>query len=303
LNAGLTNYRNKMFDFRLKVFLTVTQRMSFTQAADELFISQPAVSKHIKEIEKYYQCSLFERKGNLLRLTKEGELLKKFASKILALHQEMDAEMKFQNKKHHGALKIGVSTTASQYVFPKYLALFQTKYPAVSVQIKTGNTEEIEALILKNEIDFAIVEGKHKRSALNYVPFKKDEIVLCTNIKTSTPTVFNQISDLKKLPFILRENGSGTLEIIRSSLIKKKIKLDELNVVLVLENNESIKTYLQNSNAFAFISISAITNELVEKKLKIVDIEDFSMERYYYVITKTENQNPLSILLKEFLLA
>jgi len=291
-----------MLDFRLKVFLTVAQRMSFTKAAAELFISQPAVSKHIKEIEKNYHRSLFERKGNVLKLTASGEILKEYALKIMALHQEMDIEINFQNEKHHGILEIGASTTASQYVLPRFIAYFRKNFPKIYINLKTDNTEKIEALLLNNETDVAVVEGKSKRSSLHYLPFQKDEIVLCTHIDTPVPPVLKTIHKLKSLPVILREKGSGTLEIISNALNKNKIKTNELSVEIILENNESIKSYLQNSRAFAFLSISAIQNELANNKLKIIEIEGFSIERYYYIVTKTENQNPLVNLFAKILI-
>lgn len=289
-----------MFDFRLKVFYIVSQRLNFTKAAGELFISQPAVSKHIKEIEKQYQCTLFERNGNSLKLTPEGEILEKYASEIIALYKEMDAEISFINEKHHGIIKIGASTTASQYVLPKYLATFKITYPHVAIELKTANTEKIEKLLLDHTIDIGIVEGKSKRSALDYVPFKKDEIVLCTKINTPSKPVL-QMDDFQKLPLIIREKGSGTLEIIRSALRQQNLKLDELPIEMVLENTESIKNYLQNSDAFAFISISAITNELKHKKLKIIDVENLVMERYYYVVTRQGMQSQTTTRLKRLL--
>lgn len=282
-----------MLDYRLKVFLTVAQRMSFTNAAEELFISQPAVSKHIKEIEKYFQQPLFERNGNQLKLTPSGEILKEYAAKIMAIHQEMDVKIKFQGEKHHGILKMGASTTASEYVLPHYLADFKKNYPNIYIQLKTDNTEQIERLLSQNKIDLAVVEGKNKGSSLEYIPFKKDEIVLCTSIGTPSPPVLKSVSEIRNLPIILREKGSGTLEIINNALIEKGLRTDELTIEIILENNESIKNYLQNSNSFAFLSISAIQNELIENKLKIIDIDDLSIHRFYYAVKKKENQNVL----------
>lgn len=290
-----------MFDFRLKVFLTVAQRMSFTKAAQELFISQPAVSRHIKEIENYYQQTLFERKGNQLKLTASGELLKEYAAKIMALNQEMDVRIKYQSEKHHGILKMGASTTASQYVLPIFLANFRKKFPNIFIDLKTSNTEKIENLVLANKLDIAIVEGRNKRSTLNYVPFQKDEIVLCTGRDTPKASSIKTIGQLRKLPMILRERGSGTLEIISNALNEKGIKIDELQTEIVLENNESIKSYLQNSNAFAFLSISAIQNELINNKLKTIPVEGFSMPRFYHVVNRIGSQNPLVSLFVQHL--
>lgn len=289
-----------MFDFRLKVFYIVSQRLNFTKAAKELFISQPAVSKHIKEIEKHYQAPLFERKGNTLKLTPKGEVLKKYAAKIFSLYREMDAEIKFLDEQQRGILKIGSSTTAAQYVIPGYLAAFKRNYPHISLELKTNNTEKVENWLQNGKIDIGIVEGKSKRSTLDYFPFKKDEIVLCTRTDTVTKPVL-RIKELSKLPFIIREKGSGTLEIIREALLKKGLRLDELRIEMVLENNESLKSYLQNSDTYAFISISAVLEELKHNKLKIIDVENLGMERYYHIATRKGVPTLPVSLLKDFL--
>lgn len=290
-----------MSDFRLKVFYTVAQRLNFTKAADELFISQPAVSKHIKELEKQYQCSLFERTGNKLKLTSQGRILEKYAQEILHLYKEMDAELNHSHEKYRGILKIGASTTAAQYVLPQFLAVFKRAYPGVLIELKTTNTEQVEELLLDQRINIGIVEGKSKRNTLDYLPFLKDEIVLCTKTETPTKAILKS-KELYKLALIIREKGSGTLEIIRNTLLQNGIKLDELPVEMVLENNESIKTYLQHSNAFAFISISAITEELKHNQLKIIDLEDLQMERYFYIVTQQGQSDQLTNRLKDFLI-
>lgn len=274
-----------MFDFRLKVFYTVAQRLNFTRAANELFISQPAVTRHIREIEQYYHCKLFERSGNTIQLTPQGKILAGYAEKIFSMYKELEAELSFLNEKHHGFLKVGASTTASQYVLPRYLASFKTSYPHIALEVLTANTEKIEKLLLDNTIDVGIVEGKTKRSNLVYTPFLRDEIVLCTQVHTPVKPVLT-LAELQNLSFITREQGSGSLEIITAALQKKKIKLSSLRIEIVLENNESIKSYLQNSHTFAFISISAINEELKSNRLKIIDVEDLSMERYYYLISR-----------------
>lgn len=290
-----------MFDFRLKVFYTVAQRLNFTRAANELFISQPAVTRHIREIEQYYHCKMFERSGNTIQLTPQGKILAGYAEKIFSMYKELEAELSFLNEKHHGFLRIGASTTASQYVLPRYLASFKTAYPHIALEVLTANTEKIEKLLLDNTIDVGIVEGKTKRSNLVYSPFLRDEIVLCTQVHTPVKPVLI-LAELEKLSFITREQGSGSLEIITAALQKKKIKLSSLRIEIVLENNESIKSYLQNSHAFAFISISAINEELKSNRLKIIDVEDLSMERYYYLIARQGEHDKTVSLFQNYLL-
>ena len=274
-----------MFDFRLKVFYTVARRLNFTKAANELSISQPAVTKHIKEIEQYFNCRLFERNGNKIQLTPQGRLLLNYAEKNSASYQELQGEISYLNEEHRGFLRMGISTTAAQYIMPKYLALFKSTFPHISLDIHTANTENIENLLAENIIDIGIVEGKTKRSGLIYNPFLKDEMVLSTQNDTIIKPLIT-LEELKKLSFIYREQGSGSLEVIAAELKKHHIKLTDLNIEIILENNESIKNYLLFSNAFTFISLSAIIEELKSGKLKIIDIEDLNIERYYYFFLK-----------------
>lgn len=284
-----------MFDFRLHVFYSVATRLNFTKAANELFISQPAVTKHIKEIEQHYQCKLFIRGGNKIELTTQGKILLNYAEKIKHLYQELDSEIAFLNQENQGFLRIGMSTTAAQYVLPKYLAQFKKSFPHIELELQTGNTENIENLLANQAIDLGIVEGKSKRSGMNYTPFLKDELVLCTQIKTSSKSIISK-DELLKIPFVQREKGSGSLEIIASVLAKNKIKISDLKTEITFENTESIKNYLLNSNTFAFLSITAIYEELQHNLLKIIDVEDVTMERYFYLISNQGENSKTSNL-------
>lgn len=114
-----------MLDFRLQVFYTVAKRLNFTKASKELYISQPAVTKHIKELESAYKTSLFERSGNKkILLTPAGEVLLAYADKLLTVYRELEYDMNLLVKQHHGILRIGASTTVAQYVIPRYLPFF-----------------------------------------------------------------------------------------------------------------------------------------------------------------------------------
>ncbi len=281
-----------MFHFRLKVFHTVAKRLNFTKAASELYISQPAVTKHIKAIETHYQCRLFTRIGNRIQLTTEGKLVAEYAEKILQLEHQLDSQIRQFNTVQHGILKLGASTTAAQYILPQCLAQFKALHPSIEIQLTTDNTEQIEMLLQDEKIDLGIVEGQSQRQHITYTPFLKDELVLCANINANIPELI-PISALEKLSFIKREKGSGTLEITTHNLKQHCINFADLPTELILENNESIKHYLLNSSAVAFISISAITDELKAKKLKIIDIEHFEIPRYYYTISLQGEAHPL----------
>lgn len=291
-----------MFDFRLKVFYTVAKRLNFTKAAEELFITQPAVTKHIQEIEIFYQCKLFERNGTKIKLAKAGEILLKHAEKIFTIYDDIAFDLATLNENVKGSIKLGASTTVAQYVLPQYLALFKQKFPDIHIELTDGNTEYIENLLTDNKIDFGIVEGQSKRQHIKYTPFIKDEIVLCTS--TENPDIKKSVitlNELQKLPLIIREQGSGSLEVITASLKKKNIKLSQLNVAMTLKSSESIKSYLSHSATFAFLSVHSIFKELKNYDLKIVDIQDLDIERYFYFITQQGDSHYLKDLFFKFI--
>lgn len=286
-----------MYDFRLKVFYVVANRLNFTKAAAELFISQPAVSKHIHEIEVYYETQLFERHGSKISLTKAGHILLKNVENLMDIYRNIEIEIAAQKDVSHGHLKVGASTTVAQYFLPKRIADFKVKFPKVQISLISDNTEHIENLLVENKIDIGVVEGYHKRSSLKYQQLAKDEIVLCTRaanrlINKESVTV----EELYKLPLVLREVGSGTLDVIASKLEEHDFSVADLKREMVLPSSESIKSYLLHSDTCAFLSIHSILKELKNKELRVVEIDDMDFERIFWGITKHGDTNRLQEL-------
>jgi DNA-binding transcriptional LysR family regulator len=284
-------------DFRLKVFYTVALRLNFTKAATELYITQPAVSKHIQELEETYKTKLFERNGSKIALTPAGEILLKHTKNIFEIYREIDFDMSSFINLRQGLLRLGSSTTISQYIISPVLARFHQKQQDIKVNLLNGNTEQIENALLNKEIEIGIVEGQSKNQSIKYVPFIKDELVLVCN--TQNPLVKqNEISleDLKSMKFITRERGSGTLEVIEYTLKQVGVKLTDLQIEMQLGSTESIKSYLLNSDCFAFMSIHAVGKELKNNELIVLDVEGLSIERYFYIITLLGKSDALSEL-------
>jgi DNA-binding transcriptional LysR family regulator len=284
-------------DFRLKVFYTVALRLNFTKAATELYITQPAVSKHIQELEETYKTKLFERNGSKIALTPAGKILLKYTKSIFDIYREIDFEMSSFNAERQGLLRLGASTTISQYIISPVLASFHQKQKDIKVNLLNGNTEQIENALINKEIEIGIVEGQSKNQSIKYIPFLKDELVLVCNSKN--PLVQqNEISvnDLKSMKFITRERGSGTLEVIEFALKKAGLKFSDLQIEMQLGSTESIKSYLLNSDCFAFMSIHAVNKELKNKELIVLDVENLSIERYFYIATLQGKSDSLSEL-------
>src|SRR5690625_3612453 len=197
-----------IIDFRLKVFRTVAQQLSFTKAAQVLYISQPAVTKHINELEKTIQKPLFNRQGRRISLTKEGELLLDYTQKIIGLYEQLDDAVTTINRKVSGDLRIGASTTLAQYILPPVLARFKRSYPETFLHLTNANTRTIESFVLDQKIGIGIIEGRATNPLLHYEPFIRDEIVLATNIENNNlKNEFLWSKQLDRLPMILREKG------------------------------------------------------------------------------------------------
>jgi len=276
-----------MFDFRLKVFYIVAKRLNFTKAAEELFITQPAVSKHIHEIETFYKTRLFERNGTRIRLTQAGHILLKHTEEIFNTYNNIEFELSTLTQKVKGSLKIGASTTVAQYFVPRYLASFKQKFPDLRISLFVNNTEHIEHLLLEGKINSGIVEGQTKRKDIKYIPLLKDELVLCTSASNySSKKATLSLKELQKLPLVIREGGSGSREVIMAALKKAGVVFSKLNIDMEFESTESIKSYLLSSDSYAFISITAIFKELKNGELKIIDVKQLDIERYFYFITQ-----------------
>jgi len=284
-------------DFRLKVFYTVALRLNFTKAATELYISQPAVSKHIQELEETYKTKLFERNGSKIALTPAGEILVKHTKNIFEIYREIDFDMSSFISERQGLLRLGSSTTISQYIISPVLARFHQKQQEIKVNLLNGNTEQIENALINKEIEIGIVEGQSKNQSIKYLPFLKDELVLVCNSKNPFITE-NEISldELKTMKFITRERGSGTLEVIEYALKQVGLKISDLQIEMQLGSTESIKSYLLNSDCFAFMSVHAVDKELKNNELMVIDVEQLSIERYFYIITLQGKSDPLSEL-------
>ena len=284
-------------DFRLKVFYTVANRLSFTKAAGELFITQPAISKHIQELEEQYKIKLFDRNGSKISLTNAGELLLKHTKNIFEIYREIDFEMSSLINERKGLLRIGASTTISQYIIPPLLARFHQKMENIKVNLLNGNTEQIESALLNREIEIGIVEGQSKNKAIRYTQFLKDELVLvCKSSHALASKDEFTADDLKKMSFLIREHGSGTLEVIEHALKSLELKFSDLNIEMQLGSTESIKSYLVNSDCVAFMSVHAIEKELKNQELTILDVKNLSMERYFYIISLQGKNDSLSDL-------
>ena len=272
-----------MDDFRLKVFITAARTLSFTRTAERLFISQPAVSKHIGELESQYKVQLFMRRGSRLELTGAGETLLACAERLADDYRCMQYEMSLCADAPVGELRLGASTTIAQYLLPPILARFTTRFPGVRVAMMSGNSDQVEQALGGHGIDLGMVESLSRRQGLHYTVFAPDELVLVA--RTGGPysrTESITADELREIPLVLREGGSGTLEVIKAALGRAGIRIPQLNVVMRLGSTEGIKAFVRNSDAMAIVSVISVVDELRSGVLRIIDLEDLPLRRAFW---------------------
>ncbi len=289
-------------DFRDKVFITVAENLSFSKAAKELFISQPAVTKHIKELERSLNVTLFQRKGNKIYLTKPGKLVYDYLKRIEQIYREMEFELGRLNDAFRGRLRIGASSTISQYLLPKALASFHKRYPQIELFLFNGNSFEMEQKLLANKIDIALVENESSHHDLRYMDLLDDELVIVTGATSVyARKKYLTLSDLYEIPMVLREKGSGTLEVIESGLKKHGINPQELNIFIHLGSTEAIKNFLAGFNGIAIVSEKAIEKELRLKELVVLKINNVSFPRKFRIALRQGQMLPSVKLFIDFL--
>lgn len=263
-----------MSDFRLKVFQSVAKNLSFTKASQELFVSQPAITKHIQELEAAYQTRLFDRQGSRISLTDSGKLLLEHCERILEDYKRLEYEMHLLHNEYTGGLKLGASTTIAQYVLPPLLASFIGKFPQVNLSLLNGNSREIEAALQEHRIDLGFVEGVFRLPNIKYTTFLEDELVAVVRTG-SRLTVGEEITpeELLHLPLVLRERGSGTLDVFERALQQHNIKLSSLQVLMYLGSTESTSSFWSTRIVWALflfvpLHVNCIQDSCVSLKLR-----------------------------------
>ncbi|MBC7687320.1 MAG: LysR family transcriptional regulator [Aquabacterium sp.] len=278
-----------MLSIRHEIFMEVAANLSFSRASEVLFISQPAISKHMKALEAFYKTTLFERKGNVIFLSKGGQLLFSRLKEAKKIQDQLEFELSVlkDQLKAKGQLKLGASTTVALYIIPKILSAFHQKYPDVKISLLNRNTDTIVKALAEEEIDIGIVEEKKKKSTIFYQPFMRDEVVaVCSAKSPIAKKKVLTIAEIKNYPIVLREQGSGTLAALKYNLQKNGIRLSDLQVSVRLAGTEALKNFLREDNCLGFLPKGAILKELRDGDLVALKIEKFEIVRDFFFIQR-----------------
>ncbi len=263
-----------MADRRLQVFHTVARLLSFTKAAETLHMTQPAVTFQVRQLEEHFNTRLFDRTHNRISLTEAGKRVFGYADRIFELYAEMENAVREMTGEISGVVTIGASTTIAEYMLPALLGDFRLKYPEVNVQLKVSNTEGIVSMVENNTIDLGVVEAPVNNKNLVVEVCRMDELVGI--VPPNHPLAGEEsvhIEELLKYPYICREEGSGTREVIQEYLNECKVEIGQVSICMELGSPEAVKGAVE-----AGMGISIVSRATIHKELKLGTLVALQLE-------------------------
>ena len=254
-----------MADRRLQVFQTVARLLSFTKAAEELHMTQPAVTFQVRQLEEQFNTRLFDRTHNRISLTEAGKRVHECAERIFELYAEMDNSVRELTGDISGVLILGASTTIAEYMLPALLGDFKAKYPDITIRLKVANTDGIVSQVENNAIDLGVVEAPVNNKNLVVEECRTDHLVLIVppahELANEDLVPIQRVADY---PFICREEGSGTREVMIESMQDAGVSPADLNIAMELGSLEAIKGAVE-----AGMGVSILSNATIQKELKL----------------------------------
>lgn len=262
----------------LRIFTAVCETMSMTKAARHLYISQPAVSQTITELEEYYDVRLFERMSNKLYLTDAGKQLLPLAQEAMKLQATIETTMR--DFRQENSIRLGATVTIGTYLLPRVVKAIQSIQPQIRVQTVVDNTSAIEERLLNSDLDIGLVEGQITSSQLVTEPFYEDELVIvCAPNHPLADKDLVRVRDLQNHAFILREEGSGSRFLFSKRMEEKSITY---RIVGVLSNTEAILNSAQQGLGLGVVSRIAVAVE--QPGLKVLNIPDLNLTRTFDIV-------------------
>ncbi|MBF0558983.1 MAG: LysR family transcriptional regulator [Nitrospirae bacterium] len=274
-----------MEDHKLKVFCTVAETKSFSKTSQIIHLTQPAVSLQIQALEELYETKLFDRSSNSINLTSAGEVLYRYSKCILELYAELEMEIGKITGLIKGSISIGASTTLGNYVLPNLIYDFKKTHPKIGINIQIGNTKRVLDLLTSGVIDFGLVEGDTTGHKIKVEPVLSDELVfILPAVHPWAKKKAISILEITEEPFIVREEGSGTRQIVEKYLLSHGIKISDMHVVLVLGSTESIKEAVERGMGISIMSRWAVRKEVKYGTLKYVTAKEDKILRNFSLI-------------------
>lgn len=274
-----------MEDHKLKVFCTVAETKSFSKTSEIIHLTQPAVSLQIQAIEEKYETKLFDRSSSTVTLTPAGETLYKYAKEILALYASAEKTIGKQTGILKGCITIGAGSNIGNYILPSIITEFKSAHPKVKIYLIVGNTKRVIELLGAGNINLGLVEGDAVKQKMITKKLLSDELSLIVSPEHSWVKKREvSIADLIKEPFILREAGSGTRQMIEKILGRHGVTINDMKISSILGSTEAIKDAVENGLGVSIISRWAARKESKYGTLKLLNLKEEKMVRDFSLI-------------------
>lgn len=280
---------------QLHIFYTVSERGSFSAAAQTLHMTQPAVTMQVQALEDYFGAKLFDRSSKKIILSEAGRTLMPFALRSIQLMRETDQAMSAFTHMLEGRLQLGASLTIGEYVLPRLLGPFGKEYPNISIMMKVMNTSQIMEEIHKHQLNFGLIEAPVNHPDMEVEPVMGDELKLI--VPSGHPLADRHEVALEEAlgyPFVLREQGSGTRRVMEEQLIAKGLDPASMWIVMELGSTGAVKSAVEAGLGVTIISASSVKHEVTLGLLKIVNLSDASFKRQFYAIHLKSTLLPIS---------
>lgn len=290
-----------MADRRLQVFHIVAKQLSFTKAAELLFMTQPAVTFQVKQLEEHFNTRLFERGYGKISLTPAGHLAFEYAERILKLSGEMDTRIGEMTGQISGHLLVGASTTIAEFVLPHILGEFKVVYPQVSTRLTVANSAKIVQKMADFELDIGLIETGPEESVVNCEVCCEDElVVICPPDHELAQQPFLTPAQIMGQHCVSREQGSGTREIVDKYFIDAGIAPDELNTVMELGSRETIKGVVESGLGISILSRCTVDKEVLLGRLIAIPLKPKLMRSFSMVFPKEKFRSRLLTTFADF---
>lgn len=269
-----------MLDNRILTFLKLCEKMNYTKTAEELHITQPAVTQHIRYLEEHYGCRLFSYAGKVLYLTEKGELLRRLASEMVANEIGIRKEMA-RTEAEETHLRIGATKTIGEFVVPSVMSRFLLENPQCRLHLYVDNTKHLLGMLEKGELDFAILEGFFDKDKYAYQLYRKERFIGTCSKECRLAGRKLKLGDIRTEGLVLREKGSGTREILEEILKENNFTIDSFSSVQEISNFIAIKELVKANLGITFSYYPVVKREIEEGSLVQLDIEDFEIYREF----------------------
>jgi DNA-binding transcriptional LysR family regulator len=268
-------------NFRIRVFRTVAQHLNFSRAAEELLLTQPAVTQQIKALEDELGVPLFERGGGHIALSAGGKALLPFAERMKGLSDEAAEAVANSFGQQAGELTLGASQTISQYLLPNFISAFQRANPKVKITARGGNSDQVLEALLAGDIGLGLIEGPERRKDIHIEPFLEDHMVLVVPAAHEWANIELAVEDLKGQPLLMREFGSGSRRVVEQALASAGLKTKDLTISMELDSTEGLLSAVEAGLGVTFVSRWAVRNQLALGTLKLARVRELKLARMF----------------------